>query len=117
MKYSHRGEEPQCLCLTGQLLYRVQRIDVPFKTALRYFISRMSSYVGFLDGPTHVSISSRSRSRTLGVMARRYIAKVRVAAVYNSISEKNPETRGMLTVSLLAIKMFNSSSLSTLRSV
>lgn len=54
---------------------------VSFRTARRYFISRMFSYVGRCVGPTMLITSALRRSKTSGWSERRNMANVRVEAV------------------------------------
>ena len=54
---------------------------VPLMKALKYFMSRMSSNVGFLEKPTFSRISSRKRPVVFGYIANRYIENVKVEAV------------------------------------
>lgn len=68
----------------NQLLILVlKECAIPLMNALRYFISRMSSYVGLAVGPTLFRISSRRRWVTSGCSASMYIANVRVEDVYD----------------------------------
>ena len=60
---------------------------VPLMKALKYFMSRMSSNVGFLEKPTFSRISSRKRSVVFGYIANRYIENVRVEAVCQYTAE------------------------------
>lgn len=53
----------------------------PFKTARRYFMSRMFSYVGRSVGPTTSSTSVLRRSNTSGWSERRNTTNVSVEAV------------------------------------
>jgi hypothetical protein len=53
----------------------------PLRTALRYFISLISSYVGLRVSPTFDMISSLRRARNSGCIANKYIADVNVEAV------------------------------------
>ena len=55
--------------------------SVPLMKALKYFMSRMSSNVGFLEKPTVSRISFRKRPVVFGYIANRYIENVRVEAV------------------------------------
>lgn len=51
-------------------------------TALIYFIFLIWSKVGLLSGPTTSKTSVLRRLNILGCIARRYVAKVKVQAVF-----------------------------------
>ena len=79
------GTNGESLLRVSQDCVTVHGMDVqPFKTARRYFISRMCSYVGRSVGPTTSSTSVLRRSNTSGWIERRNITNVSVDAVCKS---------------------------------
>ena len=65
----------------SRLFHRSRVSDQPFRTARRYFISRMHSYVGRSVGPMTPSTSALRRSNTSGWIERRNTTNVSVEAV------------------------------------
>ena len=88
--------------------------DQPFRTARRYFISRMCSYVGRSVGPTASSTSVLRRSNTSGWIERRNTMNVSVEAVCKTRSVPRSRTgRGRRTVSRPARRTLKISSRKT----
>ena len=81
----HTQEDRVVVSLTdnGNISDKIKRKNKisPFIIARRYFISRISSYVGRLVGPTLSSISARRRCRISGYSERAYVVNVSNEAV------------------------------------